>query len=90
MTEGGKLTTSNYFTPFKTMTALNDAPKPRIPDAIDNQRLQAMSIVAKMKESADRHGIGFVGGFVDADGNKFVMTNMSDEDTNALMPGDLH
>jgi hypothetical protein len=71
------------------MTALNDTPKPRIPDAIDNQRLQAMSIVAKMKESADRHGIGFVGGFVDADGNKFVMTNMSDEDTNALMPGDL-
>jgi len=51
--------------------------------------LQAMSIVAKMKESADRHGIGFVGGFVDADGNKFVMTNMSDEETNALMPGDL-
>jgi hypothetical protein len=42
-----------------------------------------------MKESADLHGIGFVGGFVDADGNKFVMTNMSDEDTNALMPGDL-
>lgn len=89
MTEGGKLTTFNYFTPFKIMSALNDTPKPRIPDAIDNQRLQAMSIVAKMKESADRHGIGFVGGFIDADGNKFVMTNMSDEDTNALMPGDL-
>ena len=71
------------------MTALNDAPKPRIPDAIDNQRLQAMSIVAKMKESADRHGIGFIGGFVAPDGQKFVMTNMSDEDTNALMPGDL-
>ena len=71
------------------MTALNDAPKPRIPDAIDNQRLQAMSIVAKMKESADRHGIGFIGGFVAPDGQKFVMTNMSDEDTNAFMPGDL-
>jgi hypothetical protein len=71
------------------MTALNDSPKPRIPDVIDRQRLQAMSIVAKMKESADRHGIGFVGGFVDADGNKFVMTNMSDKDTNALLPEDL-
>ena len=71
------------------MPSLNDSPKPRIPDAIDNQRLQAMSIVAKMKESADRHGIGFVGGFVDANGNKFVMSNMSDEDTNMLMPGDL-
>lgn len=71
------------------MPSLNDSPKPRIPDAIDNQRLQAMSIVAKMKESADRHGIGFIGGFVDANGNKFVMSNMSDEDTNMLMPGDL-
>jgi len=71
------------------MSTLNDTPKPRIPDAIDSQRLQAMSIVAKMKESADKYGVGFVGGFVDADGNKFVMSNMSDEDTNALMPGDL-
>ena len=71
------------------MTALNDAPKPRIPDAIDNQRLQAMQLVAKMKESADKHGIGFIGGFVAPDGQKFVMTNMSDEDTNAFMPGDL-
>ena len=71
------------------MTALNDAPKPRIPDAIDSQRLQAMSIVAKMKESADRHGIGFVGGFVDADGNKFVMSNMDSDDTQFLLPDDL-
>ena len=43
---------------------LNDAPKPRIPDAIDNQRLQAMQLVAKMKESANKYGVGFVGGFV--------------------------
>jgi len=30
----------------------------RIPDSIDLQRLQAMQLVAKMKESADKHGVG--------------------------------
>jgi hypothetical protein len=71
------------------MSALNESPKPRIPDALDFQRLQAMQIVAKMKEAADRNGIGFVGGFVSPDGEKFVMTNMSDEDTNMLLPENL-
>lgn len=71
------------------MSALNDSPKPRIPDSVDLQRLQAMQLVAKMKESADRHGIGFVGGFVSSDGQKFMMTNMSDEDTQMLLPDDL-
>lgn len=71
------------------MSSLNDSPKPRIPDSIDLQRLQAMQIVAKMKESADKYGIGFVGGFVSPNGEKFVMSNMSDEDTNMLLPGDL-
>jgi hypothetical protein len=32
---------------MSTMSPLNDAPKPRIPDAIDKQRLQAMQLVAK-------------------------------------------
>jgi hypothetical protein len=54
---------------------------PRIPDSIDIQRLQAMQLVAKMKESAEKHGIGFIGGFVSPDGQKFVMTNMDDDDT---------
>lgn len=63
---------------------------PRIPDSIDLQRLQAMQLVAKMKESADKHGIGFIGGFVASDGQKFVMTNFEDEDDiNQLMPEDL-
>lgn len=61
----------------------------RIPDSIDTQRLQAMQLVAKMKESADKYGIGFVGGFISPDGQKFVMTNMDDEDTNMLLPEDL-
>jgi hypothetical protein len=71
------------------MSALNDTPKPRIPDSVDLQRLQAMQLVAKMKESADRHGIGFVGGFVSPDGQKFMMTNMDKADTQMLLPDDL-
>lgn len=63
---------------------------PRIPDSIDLQRLQAMQLVAKMKESADKHGIGFIGGFVSPSGEKFIMTNFEDEnDINQLMPEDL-
>lgn len=71
------------------ISPFNDAPKPRIPDAIDKQRLQAMQLVAKMKESADKYGVGFVGGFINPDGEKFMMTNMNEDDTNALLPEDL-
>ena len=63
---------------------------PDIPDNIpDNDMLEAMAFVAKMKESADRIGAGFVGGFTAADGTKFVMTNMNEEDTNSLTPQSL-
>jgi hypothetical protein len=61
----------------------------RIPDSIDLQRLQAMQLVAKMKESADKHGIGFIGGFVAPSGEKFIMTNMDDDDAQALLPDNL-
>jgi hypothetical protein len=71
------------------MSKLNDAPKPRIPDAIDAQRLHAMQLVAKMKESADKHGVGFIGGFISPNGEKFVMTNMDNEDSQALLPDSL-
>jgi hypothetical protein len=71
------------------MPSFNDAPKPRIPDAIDQRRLQAMQLVAKLKESADRHGVGFVGGFIAPNGEKFMMSNMSDEDTQMLLPEEL-
>jgi len=71
------------------MSIFNDAPKPRIPDAVDRQRLEAMQLVARMKESADKFGIGFVGGFVSPDGEKFMMTNMDETDTQALLPEDL-
>jgi hypothetical protein len=68
---------------------MTDSNLPRIPDSIDTQRLQAMQLVAKMKESAEKHGIGFIGGFIAPNGEKFVMTNMDDDDANALMPEDL-
>lgn len=62
---------------------------PRIPDSMDMQRLQAMQLVAKMKETSDRLGMGFIGGFIAPNGEKFVMSNMDDDDTMALMPEDL-
>ena len=71
------------------ISPFNDAPKPRIPDAIDRQRLQAMQLVAKMKESADKYGVGFVGGFISPDEEKFMMTNLSLEDTELLIPKEL-
>lgn len=71
-------------------TSMTNPNTPRIPDSLDMERLQAMQLVAKMKESAERHGIGFIGGFISPNGEKFVMTNMDDEnDINALMPEDL-
>ena len=71
------------------MSKLNDAPKPRIPDGIDQQKLQFMQLTAKMKESADKYGVGFIGGFISPDGEKFVMSNMNEEDSQALLPEDL-
>ena len=62
---------------------------PRIPDSLDMQRLQAMQLVAKMKESADKYGVGFIGGFVAPNGEKFVMSNMDDDETQALLPDNL-
>lgn len=62
---------------------------PRIPDAVDTQRLEAMQFVAKMKESADRLGIGFIGGFISPNGEKFVMSNMEQDDEQRYLPDDL-
>jgi hypothetical protein len=56
---------------------------------MDMQRLQAMQLVAKMKETSDRLGMGFIGGFIAPNGEKFVMTNMDEEDSQALLPEDL-
>jgi hypothetical protein len=63
--------------------------KPSIPNSVDSQKLAFMQLTAKMRESADRHGMGFVGGFISPDGETFVMTNMNEEDTQALLPDEL-
>lgn len=64
--------------------------QPRIPDSIDIKRLEAMQFVAKMKEAAERCGAGFIGGFITDDGEKFVMTNMDNQDDiDKLMPESL-
>lgn len=71
------------------MTSLTPSPKPSVPDTLNSQHLQAMQVVAKMKESADKYGVGFVGGFISPDGKKFMMTNMNEEDTQFLLPDQL-
>ena len=53
----------------------------RIPDAIDQRRLAAMRQVARMKETADRTNTAFIGGFIDDNGEMFVMTNIKDPTT---------
>lgn len=60
-----------------------------IPDSFNLELLQALRTVALMKESADKNGVGFIGGFVAPDGRKFIMTNMDDDDAQALLPDHL-
>jgi hypothetical protein len=61
-----------------------------VPNSIDSRKLEAMQFVAKMKEAAERCGAGFVGGFITEDGERFMMTNMEDQDDiDRLMPESL-
>lgn len=57
-----------------------------VPSTVSSNNLAAMAYVARMREIADKLGCGFVGGFISPQGEKFVMTNMSEEDTNLRMP----
>lgn len=79
------LVDSSHLPPTQLMT--NN--KPTIPNSVDPQKLQFMQLTAKMKESADKYGVGFIGGFVAPSGEKFVMTNLSPEDAELLLPEDL-
>jgi hypothetical protein len=63
--------------------------QPSIPNSLSTNTLQVMQLVARMKEAADRQGIEFVGGFISPEGEKFIMSNMSDEQTQAMLPEDL-
>ena len=49
-------------------------------DAPTMRQLAAMQLVARMKEAADKCGAGFVGGFVDEHGNRFMMSNVEEDD----------
>ena len=70
--------------------------KPRIPDAMDLNRLKRMQTVAKMKEFANRNGMGFVGGYYDEKtGELFQMDNLPEgvdmsDITNNILPNDLN
>ena len=62
----------------------------QIPDNLpEADKLAAMEFVAKMRASADKCGAGFIGGFIAPDGSKFVMTNMKDDEAQALLPDNL-
>lgn len=49
-------------------------------DSYTMKQLQAMQLVAKMKEAADKMGAGFVGGFIDETGRRFMMSNVEQDD----------
>ena len=59
---------------------------PMIPNSLQRQELEAMHYIAKLKESADKLGIGFIGGFVAPNGNKYIVSNMDADDQQLLMP----
>lgn len=49
-------------------------------DAPTMRQLAGMQLVARMKEAADKCGAGFVGGFIDENGNRFMMSNIDADD----------
>lgn len=49
-------------------------------DKYSIEQLRAMQLVAKMKESADKMGAGFVGGFISPTGERFMMSNVDADD----------
>lgn len=63
--------------------------KDNVPDSVHARQLEAMAFVARMKEAADRAGCGFVGGFISPDGEKFIMSNMDDDEMQEYLPDHL-
>lgn len=49
-------------------------------DSLSAQQLQAMHLVAKMRDAANNCGAGFVGGFISPTGERFMMSNMNEDD----------
>jgi hypothetical protein len=50
------------------------------PDKLSTEHLMAMQLVARMKEAADKAGAGFVGGFISPTGQRFMMSNVDNDD----------
>jgi DNA mismatch repair ATPase MutS len=48
-------------------------------DSYSMEQLEAMQLVAKMKEAADKCGAGFIGGFISPTGERFMMTNQEQD-----------
>ena len=48
-------------------------------DSYSMEQLEAMQLVARMKEAADKCGAGFVGGFISPTGERFMMTNQDQD-----------
>ena len=49
-------------------------------DKLSSDHLQAMQLVARMREAADKAGAGFVVGFISHTGQRFMMSNMDEND----------
>ena len=49
-------------------------------DDINPKHLNAMMLIARMKEVADRNGDGFIGGFITPSGKRFVVSNIEEDD----------
>jgi hypothetical protein len=49
-------------------------------DKYSIEQLHAMRLVARMKEAAEKVGAGFVGGFVTPTGQRFMMSNVDEND----------
>ena len=62
---------------------------PKIPDSIHRQQLEAMHYIAKFKEFADKVGHKFIGGFIAPNGERYIVSNMDDDDQQLLLPEQL-
>ena len=59
----------------------NELNKPDVPDSLNQDELKGMEFVAKMRATADKLGIPFLGGFKDPKtGEIFINSNVNEDD----------
>lgn len=56
-----------------------------VPASADPRILHSMQHVARLRELADKQGMGFIGGFLLPDGTPFVMSNMEDDNQEEII-----